>query len=169
MKDIIYSKLQKQRESILKFEQIMQSSSTNNYKIDEFNKIESLIKILQGIREFADNQLSLGSSSILIKLRPVGSYQKSDSEYLNDILKAFKTFCLPQFLIKGDIYEKMFHEKLTVAKKNQVVTIAKNLWAIHQTFSTKGIAKLQDIDLEVLRSRQFAQANKTLRTSISPP
>ena len=69
--------------------------------------------------------------------------------------------------MKGDIYEKMFHEKLTAAKKNQVVTIAKNLWGIHQTFSTKGIAKLQDIDLEILRSRQMVQIGE--EKGQSPP
>jgi hypothetical protein len=72
-------------------------------------------------------------------------------------MKAFKNFCLPQFLMKGDIYEKIFHEKLTLVKKQQVATIAKNLWTIHQTFSTKGIAKLQDIDIEGLRARPMAQ------------
>jgi dihydroorotase len=139
----------------------MEKSSVNSYSIEEFNKIESLIKILEGIREFANQQLKEGENSIFIKLRPAGNHSKSDAEYISEIMKAFKSFCLPSFLMKGDIYEKMFHEKLTSAKKNQVITIAKNLWTIHQTFSTKGIAKLQDIDLQLLRSKQMSQKEVT--------
>jgi hypothetical protein len=103
MKDIIYSKLQKQRDSISKFEQIMQKGK-GSYSTEEFNKIESLIKILEGIREFVNQQQTLGENSIFIKLRPPGDLHMSDAEYINDILKQFKAFCLPSFLMKGDIY-----------------------------------------------------------------
>jgi hypothetical protein len=43
--------------------------------------------------------------------------------------------------------------------------MAKNLWAIHQTFSTKGIAQLLDIDLEALRSRQTDKPNNDSEAS----
>lgn len=152
MKDIIYSKLQKQRDSIARFEHIMQKGK-DCYSTEEFYKIESLIKILEGIREFVNKQQTLGEDSMFVKLRPQGSYPKSHTEYIVELLKQFKAFCLPSFLMKGDIYQKIFHDNLTTAKRNQVITMAKNLWAIHQTYSTKENAPLIDIDLDVLRSR----------------
>ena len=55
-KDIIYSKLQKQRTSLLKFEEIlnlMQKSETKQkFKTSDFKKIESVVKIYEGIKEF---------------------------------------------------------------------------------------------------------------------
>ena len=69
--------------------------------------------------------------------------------------------------MKGDIYPKIFHEKLTTAKRNQVISMAQNLWTIHQTVSTKGIAKLLDIDLSVLRSEKMSskEISKVFKSS----
>jgi hypothetical protein len=45
--------------------------------------------------------------------------------------------------------------------------MAQNLWTIHQTVSTKGIAKLLDIDLSVLRSEQMSskEISKVFKSS----
>jgi hypothetical protein len=45
--------------------------------------------------------------------------------------------------------------------------MAQNLWTIHQTVSTKGIAKLLDIDLSVLRSDQVSskEVSKIFKSS----
>ena len=102
----------------------MQKSPKNGYSNEEFNQIESLIKILEGIRDFVDQEMTMGENSIFIKLRPAGTYTKSDTQYITEILKQFKQFCLPSFLMKGDIYPKIFHEKLTTAKKHQVIQMA---------------------------------------------
>jgi tetrahydrodipicolinate N-succinyltransferase len=48
-----------------------------------------------------------------------------------------------------------------------VISMAQNLWTIHQTVSTKVIAKLLDIDLSVLRSEQMSskEISKVFKSS----
>jgi hypothetical protein len=70
------------------------------------------MKILQGVRIFAEEQMLLGEDSVFYKLK-TKEVKKGVQEQIQDVLKAFKAFCLPSFLIKGDIYQKMFHEKMT--------------------------------------------------------
>lgn len=120
MKDIIYSKLQKQRESITRFERIMKKSQ-KSYTNEEYYQVETLIKILDGIRDFVDQQLNLGENSIFVKLRSNTNSKLSDSEYIIETMKTFKSFCLPTFLYEGDIHAKIFHEKLTASKRNLVI------------------------------------------------
>lgn len=61
-KDIIYSKLQKQRSNITKLEGVLLSLRPNKrffkFQTDDFSKVESILKLFDGVEKFIEKQLS---------------------------------------------------------------------------------------------------------------
>ena len=67
---------------------------------------------------------------------------------------------MPKFLQKGKIFENVYHERLTQEKKIQLLNTLQKLQQIHQTFATKGVSTLLDVDLGSLRSKEHQQTEK---------
>lgn len=72
------------------------------------------------------------------------------------MLGSFKEFIMPKFLQKGKIFENVYHERLTQEKKVQLLNTLSKLQQIHQTFATKGVSTLLDVDLSSLRKEHHS-------------
>ena len=81
-------------------------------------------------------------------------------------MQEFLNYCLPAFLQKGDIYEKIFHEKQRFSyKRRQLVQVAEHLWEIHQTFSSKKLPK--HVDAEPRKQKVAQKQESKKKTSMN--
>ena len=107
-KDIIYSKLQKQRSAIQKLQELMKGlkkeirakGSRRLVDIDN-RRVDSGIKMFEGVEAFFKqaSAMDVKRSSDLKSL-----FCKYSREEVQDILENFKNFCVPSFLRENNMY-----------------------------------------------------------------
>ena len=78
-KDIIYSKLQKQRSSLQKLQTLLERE--DRLIASDFGKIDSVMKMYKGIDEFISVQIGM-----------------AEPTYSIEVLQIFRDFCIPKFL-----------------------------------------------------------------------
>lgn len=167
-KDIIYSKLQKQRDLIEKFMGIQErmGSFKQQFKHEYFSKLRSIANIFQGIKTFTFLEYSQGQDSKVQKLRNIDSIlniindatlgAEQTGQSLIDtqrILMDFLKFCLPPFLLESneDIYQMILNSRKNSQKRTQIMVALRNLRKIHLTAQTKSVREFLDFDMGKIR------------------
>jgi len=133
-KDIIYSKIQKQRKCIQSMKAILSAMKENqvqSFSTEEFNKVDQLMRLLESAFSFVKEQMQLGSQSILYHRHPHGAPN------IQSTLLKFKQFCTPKFLqnalASGTSYNIIFHRRIDSHARSQLVEVINNLERIHCT------------------------------------
>mmetsp|Transcript_26091 Transcript_26091/g.39891 ORF Transcript_26091/g.39891 Transcript_26091/m.39891 type:complete len:218 (+) Transcript_26091:1349-2002(+) len=145
-KDVIYSKLQKQRELIGRFKEFFDRIENKQFKREDYNKIGCISNLYEGIKIFAKTQVRMGSNSFFAKIAC------PTSPSIKEVMDNFVNFLLPRFLQDESI--DIYHEIMNCKKAHvgQLQNSIEALSRVHVTVQTKGPFYLKDLSLEKLVS-----------------
>jgi hypothetical protein len=139
-KDIIYSKLQKQRMALSIFEKIMAAiRSKRSYKkfsTEDHKKVDSVANLFKGVQEFCKHIRETN-----YQLIPCAFTR----DHMDQCLKQFEEHTLPPFLKDSeDLFRKLYVEPLTAVKKTQLYQATTHLIGCHQAFSKDDVLSLKE-------------------------